>query len=551
MLNFKSCIKVLTVCVLLTNADNALSQNKKKEKKEPVIKESVLVVEEPLYDVAESEEIINVAEVSDSYDRYSSDKINEDTKWVYDKYRSRDRKYGISKRGKLILPLLFGRQIYNNVSGNNAFCMGIGANYGLYNIDKEKWEIPMMYAALKHLGNDVFLAKAKSGYYGLINRNNQVLIPFQWGGIEEFEGVDNYYLIKDRNNSLRGVYSLLRNEFVIPCEYTSFRKLSDGNIYKVKNDKGYNLITIDNKTVLKNWYQELYTISDSKNFIVKLNDKMGIIDENENQIVPIEYKNIRSSRYNDGSYLAINKEGKYGCIQADGKVSLPFEYDFINTNYSNSLKTTKGDKCGMIQVNNGSPHEIVTCEYDNIIIDKESLIVEKDNKFGILDSYGKLIAPCEYESIEKILFKKYSSNYLYVAKKNKKYTVLDKSSRVISEKEYTDISPIASLDYNKSYWGTAKYSSFLLFKDKGKTGLLDMLGKPILETKYDDVIGEFNNTIMVKNKNKVGIYNLLTKIETTPCVYDQIIIDKSGNYGVIGSVIYKINLTDNTKSVKM
>jgi hypothetical protein len=29
-------------------------------------------------------------------------------------------------------------------------------------------------------------------------------------------------------------------------------------------------------------------------------------------------------------------------------------------------------------------HEIVTCEYDNIIVDNESLIVEKNNKFGIL-----------------------------------------------------------------------------------------------------------------------------------------------------------------------
>jgi hypothetical protein len=49
-------------------------------------------------------------------------------------------------------------------------------------------------------------------------------------------------------------------------------------------------------------------------------------------------------------------------------------------------------------------HEIVTCEYDNIIVDNESLIVEKNNKFGI-DTFGKLIAACDYESIEKILFK--------------------------------------------------------------------------------------------------------------------------------------------------
>lgn len=550
MLKFKSYIQILTICVLFSNADIAFSQKKKKNKKEQKEK-PVLVVAEPVYQVSESEPVVEVMEVSDSYDRYSADRINDDTKWVYDRFRSDNPKYGISKRGKIILPMLFDRQTYNVVSGNNAFCMGIGANYGLYNIEKEKWEIPMMYSTLRHLGNDIFLAKAKSGNYGLINRSNQILIHFEWGEITQFNDVDNYYLIRDKNNSLSGVYSLLRNEFVIPCQYKNFDKLSDGNIYRVNNEKGYNLITIDNKPIFKNWYQELYTISDSKNFIVKLNDKMGIIDEDENEIVPIEFKNIRSSKYNDGSYLAINKFGKYGCIQADGKVSLPFEYDFINTNYSNSLKTTKGDKCGMIQVNNGSPHEIVTCEYDNIIIDKESLIVEKDNKFGILDSYGKLIAPCAYESIEKILFKNNSSNYIYIAKKNNKYTVLDKSSRLISEREYIDITPVPSLDYNASYWNTSRYSSYLLYKDKGKTGLLDMLGKPILETKYDDVIGEFNNTIMVKNKNKMGIYNLLTKIETIPCIYDQIIIDKSGNFGVMGTAIYRLNLNDNSKSVKI
>ena len=548
MIDLKNCIKVLTLAILLTNANFAFAQKKKKDKKEATIKEVVRVDDDEVYEVMEAEEVVNV---SDSYNRLSSDKINEDTKWVYSKYRSSDRKYGISKRGKMILPMLFSRQIYNKVSGDTAFCMGIGANYGLYNIDKEIWEIPMMYATLKHLGNDIFLARAKSGYYGLINRSNEVLIPFEWGEISRFEGIDNYYLIRDKKNSLRGVYSLLRDQFVIPCEYKSFSKIRNDNLYKVNNNKGYNLITIDNKAVLKNWYQELHTIRDSKNFIVKLNDKMGIIDENENIIVPIEYQNIRVSRYNDGSYLAINEGGKYGCITANGEISLPFEYDFINTSYSNSLTTRKGDKCGMIQVNNGSPHEIVTCEYDAIIVEKESLIVKKKDKFGILDSYGKLIAPCEYESIEKVLFKNYSSNYIYLAKKDNKYTILDKGSREITAKGYDLITPIVSLDVRNSYYNTVRKCNFLLFKDKAKLGVLDMLGKEVLETKYDDITGEFNNMIIVKNKNKVGIYNLLTKKETTACIYDQIIIDKTGNYGTIGTAIYKLNLADNTKSIKM
>ena len=40
-----------------------------------------------------------------------------------------------------------------------------------------------------------------------------------------------------------------------------------------------------------------------------------------------------------------------------------------------------------------------------------------------------------------------------------------------------------------------------------------MLGKEVLETKYDDITGEFNNMIIVKNKNKVGIYNQGKKLD--------------------------------------
>ena len=62
------------------------------------------------------------------------------------------------------------------------------------------------------------------------------------------------------------------------------------------------------------------------------------------RILPIEYKDIKTYPYNDGSFLAVNKDGKYGCVLINGKVSLPFEYDQINTSYSNSLKTTKNNK---------------------------------------------------------------------------------------------------------------------------------------------------------------------------------------------------------------
>lgn len=76
--------------------------------------------------------------------------------------------------------------------------MGIGNNYGLYNIEKENWEIPMIYYSLSHLGNDIFLARTKNGFFGVLSRDNKVLIPFEWGEISSIGGADNYFILQDK-----------------------------------------------------------------------------------------------------------------------------------------------------------------------------------------------------------------------------------------------------------------------------------------------------------------------------------------------------------------
>jgi hypothetical protein len=91
-----------------------------------------------------------------------------------------------------------------------------------------------------------------------------------------------------------------------------------------------------------------------------------VCDEDENIIVLL---NINTLAHQDimTDLIWLNKLGKYGCIKSDGKTSLAFDYDFINTNYTNGL-ISKKDKCGMIKLIMVVQHEIVTCEYDNIIV---------------------------------------------------------------------------------------------------------------------------------------------------------------------------------------
>lgn len=564
----KNQIKVLLVAMMVLFFQNGFSQKKKtKAKSKPkteTIKGDPQEEAPQIYEVAASspdvqltveapvEEAPQIRDVSSksSYGRYTTEKINDETLWFYDKYAN-NYKFGIKKRDQVLLPALFERKTYPEVSDKNSFPMGIGNNYGLYNVDKEVWEIPMIYYSLNHLGNDIFSARTKNGYYGVLSRDNKVLIPFKWAEISSIYGVENYFILQDKKTNLQGLYSLLNGKFMIPCEYESIQTIDKSNYFRVNNEKGYNVVSIDNKPKFKKWYTQINSVSNSKNFIVKLNDRMGIIDENENIILPIEYKDIKTYPYNDGSFLAINKDGKYGCVLINGKVSLPFEYDQINTSYSNNLKTTKNNKCGLIQVNSGTPTEIVTCEYDNINIENETFIVEKNNLFGMLDSFGKLITPCEYESIDKAVSKNnYSSSFVFIAKKNKKFVLLDKNGQQISAEAYSNISPTPYLNKEGSYYSESKFS-YLMFQNNNKTGLLDMLGQQVMESNYDEIVGETNNILLVKQKGKIGVYQLLTKKETIPCIYDQIVLDASGNYGIKGKDIFSIDLNDSTKAVKL
>ena len=198
--------------------------------------------------------------------------------------------------------------------------------------------------------------------------------------------------------------------------------------------------------MFKQWYNELYLPSGGRKlYIVKLNDKMGIVDGNGNPVVPIEYKSINNNPYKDGSHLAQNKDGMYGCISLDGRITMPFKYSNIETGgYSNSVITMHDGKCGIVHINDGMPYEVTTCDYNNIEGRKKLFIVEKDNKFGMLDLYGNIITEIIYDKIESLSNSNsyYSSSKLFIAKKGDKYFFLNNTGEIVNETYYRFIKPL-------------------------------------------------------------------------------------------------------------
>jgi hypothetical protein len=166
---------------------------------------------------------------------------------------------------------------------------------------------------------------------------------------------------------------------------------------------------------------------------------------------------------------------KYTLVSNTFEEKLPLIYDKINFFYYKTLP----DK--LLLQRNGKQviFDIAKWEETKLIFDKiqvlnsKEMIVEDNGKSGIIDFFGAIILPLEYDSI----------NYLTNYSKEGIPLVLTKNNK-------------AALYINKTFYTAFEYDSMTSFfslikieKDK-KIGLLDAIGNVVLTLDYDTI--EYN-----------------------------------------------------------
>ncbi len=468
--------------------------------------------------------------------RYATSRIIDGYELFYDKKQEGYYKeYGILKKGDILLPRVFRTNTYS-ASGKTELILGLGGKFGVFNLMTEDWQIPVQYTALSLLEKNIY--RAQKGGYGLIDANNNELLAFKYSEIGTISGMENYVRVLDKTGGVNrfGVYSILSGKFIIEPKYMQIEKIKSRNAFIIKESEfRYNIVDAKDRVQFETWYDRIITAKEPGIYIVKKADKMGIIDEKGKVIVPIEYRKINERPYNDGSYLAIDKDGKYGCMTLKGEVTLPFEYDRMDIKGYNSVAiSSKKNKCGLIQINNGTPVEIATCDYDDIIQDNKLFIVEQGKKYGVMDIYGKLITKLEYDEIQTL------KGGFMTARKKSNWYFLSNEGQVLTDKGYAGIFPVVNAANSYSYGNYANYTYLSIKGKDGKFGLIDKLGNEILPVSFEEISAEAQNTLITKKNGKFGLYNLLSKQSTLPNEYDQIVFSNNRFYGFKGKDVYMI-----------
>ncbi len=133
-----------------------------------------------------------------------------------------------------------------------------------------------------------------------------------------------------------------------------------------------------------------------KNSVVRNGKKWGIIDIEENEIVPIQFKYISGFNNDD---VALARKGKsWGAIDATGKTVIDFEYEY-DLEYLSLMQLTDGylwlkkdNLWGTIDLKNNT---IIPFLYSQIqSIDGNETTVIENGEVKIIDTFGNCVKDC-------------------------------------------------------------------------------------------------------------------------------------------------------------
>ena len=299
----------------------------------------------------------------------------------------------------------------------------------------------------------------------------------------KFDSATVFDAFKNAIVKRKGKYGMIKSdgEFKVPLEY-NFIEPYDSNhgicseYFNARKGKVYSIFNKNLKKIgesLEPIYNNFRTDNPTISF-KNLKGKYGVIDRNGNVKVPFIYD--EELRFEGKKYAIAIRNGKSGIIDSNGKELFPFNFDDIyeieDVDKTFIFSDKKGDK--VINLNG----KVLLSDYENIhpiFYDHSKFIVKKNKKFGIVDINNKILTPIIYSEISDWV--EYGPENRHIVKLGSKYGMLE-------EKTFKVKIPVV---YNFVF-----ISRFVVFVEKNKKyGIIDLNHKFLCPLIYDEIKSNF------------------------------------------------------------
>lgn len=134
--------------------------------------------------------------------------------------------------------------------------------------------------------------------------------------------------------------------------------------------------------------------------IKNLDGKVGVLNANQNQIIPCEYNMIKYDQSSQGFKLF--KDTYEGYANSKGKIIVPADkYDYVTSSYPYKkyeyIEVSINGQYGMLDSNG---KVLIQPEWDKLFFATEDLLfVKKDLFYGVMDKTGRIVVPVEFTDI--------------------------------------------------------------------------------------------------------------------------------------------------------
>jgi len=319
-------------------------------------------------------------------------------------YATIEEKYGIiDKNGKTVIPF-----VYTDISYDHEFIL---ENFGFFPLMKDKNYVLVSPVLEKEISPEFTLYHEDMGYEN---------IPF--------------FLMQDKKgkwavaNTKPGMISGFEFDLVDLREYYIFEFIRNSRKLIVKKDKSYAIIDTTGSFVLSGLKNiDLESISNGYKYIkYEKAGKFGFFNDSMTVTTPCIFTTIDMNFLNDWGFdcTYAQKDGKYCIVDISGKIRID-GLDAFNSAYmeneSEIFITSKNGKFGAI---NREFQVVIPFEYQDIFPKEpdqlygiQAIMCKKDGKYGLVSVDGTPIKDFIYEKVEVFdmpLYKGYRDGKWYV-----------------------------------------------------------------------------------------------------------------------------------------
>lgn len=282
-------------------------------------------------------------------------------------------------------------------------------------------------------------AKAlKNGKWGIINFSNVVVVPFKYDDVKNLGKAELYAYEGGNKKSLAKYLGGTNKNSFMEFDYSP-------NSYWVKKGNK-NFVLRNGKKVdipVGNYNQIIeYTNSEQPLYLVNINGNWGLADE-EKLLTAVTYETL--STYFDNVFK-FKKQNKYGFLNHKGKVLYPATFSNV---LSHVVYITDS-----LQLNTTS--NLIDNSFTKLLLPDSTLkistliggfkvgkkISKHKTLYGLMDEYGELVVPYQYEHIRDFSYDIKNPSNMYVVQKNQAYGIINNKSEEILPVQYEDINNV-------------------------------------------------------------------------------------------------------------